>query len=85
MLRDPVGNEDKIHGVQPDLVQSREDAEALFGEDFGDVAVIVDPTVAENDNLGLQPEGLFDVMRDGDYGDTAVQEGFAKFGEDGVA
>jgi hypothetical protein len=66
-------------------VQRVEDAEAFFAEDFADVALVVDAAVAEGDDLGLEEEGLFDVVGDGEDGDAAEKEGFAEPGEDGVA
>jgi hypothetical protein len=41
--------------------------------------------IAEDDDLGLQAEGFFNVVGNGDNGDAAVEEGFAKLRKDGVA
>jgi hypothetical protein len=67
------------------LSERVEDAEALVGKDLRNVALIHDAAVAEDDNLGLEVEGFFDVVRDGDDRDTTEAEGFAEFGEDGIA
>ena len=66
-------------------MQGLEDAEAFVGEDFGDVALCVNASVAKDDDFGLQAEGLFDVVGYGDDGDAAEAELFAEFGKDGVA
>src|SRR6185437_2965240 len=58
------------------LFEGDEEVEALLGEDAA---------VAEDDDFGLQAEGLFDVVGDGDDGDAAETEGFAELGENGVA
>ncbi len=62
-----------------------EDGGAFGGEDFGGGALGGDAAGGEADGVGVEEEGFFDVVGDGEDGDAAGGEAALEAWEKGVA
>jgi hypothetical protein len=60
-------------------------AGALFGEDLGGGALVEDDSLFETDDFGVEDEGFFDVVGDGEDGDVAFEGVLLHAGEQDVA
>ncbi len=64
------------------FVEAVEDTGALVGEDALDWALLHDFAFRDADDLGVEEEALFEVVRDGEYGDApAAEPGLERGGE----
>ncbi len=67
------------------LTQDGQHAGALVGEDLRGGTLIDDETLFDADDLGVEDEGFFDVVGDGEDGDALIGGVLAHAGEEGVA
>jgi hypothetical protein len=66
-------------------MEGLEDAGAFGGEDFGGGAQRCDASGCEADDFGVEQEGLFDVVGDGEDGNTEMRCVLAECGDEAVA
>ena len=66
-------------------MQDIQHAGALVGQDLGGGTLIDDDSVFDANDFGVEDEGFFDVVRDGEHGDLVLCGLLLHLGEEDIA